>query len=516
VLVLVTVIEGRGRGKGDKDVGAGGGGGGGGGNGAAASIIMLVEEPYYVYPRTICGDCTTMREALAATEHTTVELGLVDTVQKACTDISNKFGDDKANAVGYPLMEKTAKDKAFGKKMDSFVEALVEACEAEVLHDDFLMKTVSSWTTAFSTPAVRAFRHTCTPLVLKLGECFIRVHNTCEKELKSAQRQLETESKKSKGKKAPQGKKAEALGQRINEVEESIENLWELIEGIYSGESTHRYRDVSYVIRQLACESLGKFVCLVPSKMMEDKYLKYIGWLLNDKDASVRRSAVDALRKILMLPEAAETLDLFVNRFKARVVNMCEDKHPGVVASALELSCLFATMDKLEAEETENMQELVFSEDAQIRKAAGKLLNATLVETDLVAMVAEEALDNLEEAEGVTASPALILRYLANVCNTSAPLCTGKRARYLVDAVWPHTDAIKDDDDDDEDDDESDDGAGSGLEGGAIPYQGGVVLDLMRRKKFKMYKSVGGMASTRGSGLSTLMQRQHQQPRNQK
>ena len=31
-------------------------------------------------------------------------------------------------------------------------------------------------------------------------------------------------------------------------------------------------------------------------------------------------------------------------------------------------------------------------------------------------------------------------------------------------------------------------GAGSGLEGGAIPYQGGVVLDLMKMKKFKLHK----------------------------
>eukprot|EP00041_Stephanoeca_diplocostata_P022581 m.540400 g.540400 ORF g.540400 m.540400 type:complete len:670 (+) comp22100_c0_seq1:186-2195(+) len=83
-------------------------------------------------------------------------------------------------------------------------------------------------------------------------------------------------------------------------------------------------------------------------------------------------------------------------------------------------------------------------------------------------------------------------------------------------------------------------GAGSGLEGGAIPYNGGVVLDLMRLKNKLLRKddmlvtveagvkkselnewlepqgvlfgpdpasnpSVGGMASTRGSGLSTLM-----------
>jgi hypothetical protein len=83
-------------------------------------------------------------------------------------------------------------------------------------------------------------------------------------------------------------------------------------------------------------------------------------------------------------------------------------------------------------------------------------------------------------------------------------------------------------------------GAGSGLEGGCIPYEGGVALDLVKMKKMELRKddmqavlgpgcikndinawlephgylfgpdpasnpSVGGMASTRGSGLSTMM-----------
>eukprot|EP00039_Didymoeca_costata_P011858 m.168242 g.168242 ORF g.168242 m.168242 type:complete len:284 (-) comp15313_c0_seq29:1265-2116(-) len=83
-------------------------------------------------------------------------------------------------------------------------------------------------------------------------------------------------------------------------------------------------------------------------------------------------------------------------------------------------------------------------------------------------------------------------------------------------------------------------GAGSGLEGGVIPYSGGVVLDLMKMKKCELIEgemqavvgpglkksqlndflqphgllfgpdpasnpSIGGMASTRGSGLSTVM-----------
>eukprot|EP00729_Bicosta_minor_P008171 gene8170-32323_t len=41
--------------------------------------IAGADQPYCVYPRTICGDCSAMRAALAAVEHTTVELGLVDT-----------------------------------------------------------------------------------------------------------------------------------------------------------------------------------------------------------------------------------------------------------------------------------------------------------------------------------------------------------------------------------------------------------------------------------------------------
>jgi hypothetical protein len=83
-------------------------------------------------------------------------------------------------------------------------------------------------------------------------------------------------------------------------------------------------------------------------------------------------------------------------------------------------------------------------------------------------------------------------------------------------------------------------GAGTGLEGGCIPYEGGVALDLVKMKKMELRKddmqavlgpgcikndinewlepsgylfgpdpasnpSVGGMASTRGSGLSTMM-----------
>ena len=42
-------------------------------------------------------------------------------------------------------------------------------------------------------------------------------------------------------------------------------------------------------------------------------------------------------------------------------------------------------------------------------------------------------------------------------------------------------------------------GAGSGLEGGAIPYQGGVVLDLMKMKHFEMHAAE--MQASVGPGL---------------
>lgn len=45
----------------------------------------------------------------------------------------------------------------------------------------------------------------------------------------------------------------------------------------------HRYRDMDPNIRMLCIESLGMWILSYPSFFLQDLYLKYLGWTLNDK-----------------------------------------------------------------------------------------------------------------------------------------------------------------------------------------------------------------------------------------
>lgn len=45
----------------------------------------------------------------------------------------------------------------------------------------------------------------------------------------------------------------------------------------------HRYRDIDPSIRMACIESLGAWILSYPSLFLQDLYLKYLGWTLNDK-----------------------------------------------------------------------------------------------------------------------------------------------------------------------------------------------------------------------------------------
>jgi hypothetical protein len=49
----------------------------------------------------------------------------------------------------------------------------------------------------------------------------------------------------------------------------------------------HRYRDVDPDIRMTCIRSLGIWVVSYPSLFLQDIYLKYLGWTLNDKVKAV-------------------------------------------------------------------------------------------------------------------------------------------------------------------------------------------------------------------------------------
>lgn len=45
----------------------------------------------------------------------------------------------------------------------------------------------------------------------------------------------------------------------------------------------HRYRDIEPEIRMTCIRALGLWIVNYPSLFLQDSYLKYLGWTLNDK-----------------------------------------------------------------------------------------------------------------------------------------------------------------------------------------------------------------------------------------
>jgi cohesin complex subunit SA-1/2 len=62
-----------------------------------------------------------------------------------------------------------------------------------------------------------------------------------------------------------------------------------------------RYRDVSPDLRALCIKSLGGWVLVYQSVMLETRFVKYLGWALFDPKPNVRLEAVKALTELYKL-----------------------------------------------------------------------------------------------------------------------------------------------------------------------------------------------------------------------
>ena len=68
---------------------------------------------------------------------------------------------------------------------------------------------------------------------------------------------------------------------------------------IFTGLFMHRYRDVDPDIRIACIRAIGSWILSYPSLFLQDLYLKYLGWTLNDKNADVRKISIMALQNCM-------------------------------------------------------------------------------------------------------------------------------------------------------------------------------------------------------------------------
>nr|QIC49987.1 cohesin subunit SA-1 [Actinia equina] len=201
----------------------------------------------------------------------------------------------------------------------------------------------------------------------------------------------------------------------------------------------HRYRDSRPEIRALCISEIGEWMKEYSTLFLNDKYLKYIVWNLHDKVGEVRLKSLQALLGLYGDEDLVPHLDVLTTRFKDRFVSMTLDKDNEVAVEAVKLMIHMYQYDKLDEEDCQQVQLLVFCTHKQVAHAAGQFLYKRIKDA------AEEDIKPNKSKKGSKKSDketkAVQLKKLLEFFINSE---VHNHGAYLVDSLWNTASLIKD------------------------------------------------------------------------
>ncbi|RLW07827.1 hypothetical protein DV515_00003824 [Chloebia gouldiae] len=295
-----------------------------------------------------------------------------DVMQKM-TETFDKDNED------YPLIRTGPYWKKFKANFCEFIAVLVQQCQCSILYDNYLMDTIISLLTGLADSMVRAFRHTSTLAAMKLLTAVVSIHLNLDVSKHNAQRLYEVEKKRLSGKRTSY--RLDQLERKRKEYEHKLLEVQNMMNAIFKGTFLNRYRDVIPEIRATCIEEIGSWIKTYPDAFLNDSYLKYVGWMLYDKQAEVRLKCLLGLQGIYSRKELVSRMDLFTNRFKDRIVSMPLDKDHEVAVQAMKLLMLMSQNceDVLSAEDYEMLYQFVYATHRPLAVAAGEFLYKRLL-----------------------------------------------------------------------------------------------------------------------------------------
>ncbi|NWV17735.1 STAG2 protein, partial [Origma solitaria] len=294
-------------------------------------------------------------------------------VMRKMTETFDKDNED------YPLIRTGPYWKKFKANFCEFIRVLVQQCQCSILYDNYLMDTIISLLTGLADSMVRAFRHTSTLAAMKLLTAVVSVHLNLDVNKHNAQRLYEVEKQRISGKRTSY--RLDQLERKRKEYEHKLLEIQNMMNAIFKGTFLHRYRDVIPEIRATCVEEIGTWIKTYPDGFLNDSYLKYVGWMLYDKQAEVRLKCLLGLQGIYSRKELVSRMDLFTNRFKDRIVSMPLDKDHEVAVQAMKLLMLMSQNceDVLSAEDCEMLYQFVYTTHRPLAVAAGEFLYKRLL-----------------------------------------------------------------------------------------------------------------------------------------
>ncbi|GJT45859.1 sister-chromatid cohesion protein 3 [Tanacetum coccineum] len=183
----------------------------------------------------------------------------------------------------------------------------------------------------FSTPT-RVYRQVASLVGLQMVTSFIGVAKMLGDQRQTMQTQLTAEKKKTSD-----GPHIELLNKRLSETHEKITMIEEMMRKIFTRLFVNRYRDIDPDIRKSCIQSLGAWIVSYPSLFLQDLYLKYLGWALDDKSAGVTKASILALQAVYDVDDNVPSLGPFTLSFYKRMLDLADDNVISVAECAISL-----------------------------------------------------------------------------------------------------------------------------------------------------------------------------------
>nr|CAD1829659.1 unnamed protein product [Ananas comosus var. bracteatus] len=288
--------------------------------------------------------------------------------------------------------------KNFKENLASFWNSLVLECQNGPLFDKVLFEKCADYVIALSCTPPRVYR-----LVASL--------------------------------KKNDGPRVESLSKRLSQTHEKITAMEELMRKIFTGLFMHRYRDVDAEIRMSCIRSLGTWIASYPALFLQDLYLKYLGWTLNDKSSAVRKASVLALQNLYEVDENVPSLGLFTERFCNRMIELADDVDISVAVSAIGLLKQLLRHQLLTDDELGPLYDLLIDEPPMIRRAIGELVYDHLIAQNVKNSESGSSGGDGESSEVHLGRLLQILREFPDDPILGA---------YVIDDIWDDMKALKD------------------------------------------------------------------------
>ncbi|GJW06511.1 sister-chromatid cohesion protein 3 [Tanacetum coccineum] len=222
--------------------------------------------------------------------------------------------------------------ESFKENLVSFWDNLVSECQNGPLFDQVLFDKCMHYVIALSSTPTRVYRQVASLVGLQMVTSFIGVAKMLGTQRQTMQTQLTAEKKKTSD-----GPHIESLNKSLSETHEKITMIEEMMRKIFTRLFVRRYRDLDPDIRMSCIQSLGAWIVSYPSLFLQDLYLKYLGWTLNDKSAAVRKASILALQAVYDVDDYVPSLGPFTLRFYKRMLDLADDNDISVAECAISL-----------------------------------------------------------------------------------------------------------------------------------------------------------------------------------